>query len=186
VGPQCFLVSQPLDGSSTQTLAWLFVDIHPRLARYKIKSAIHRGSHSTIFVAQSNSGLACAIKVFAMNTTGPHKPIRASGSFLRELEVLCTSNHPNLVRLLEFGCTLDTGEEFLALEWLQGEDFVSASKKATRRGFYAMLAQACRALDYIHHRGMVHGDLKPHNLMVVPNSTPSPDTPATSRAASAA
>src|SRR5262249_11206643 len=120
------------------------------------------------------SGIPCAIKVFRQldeSAGASHKDTRSF--YLRELEVLCSTSHPNIIRLLDFGYTLDTGEDALVLEWVDGLDFQSASQHASRSHFCEMLFQVCAALDHIHSRGFIHGDLNPSNLIVtVPAEAP--------------
>ena len=135
------------------------------------------GTYSTVYAGETASRARCAIKVFKTNRSSDEEPrSKASRFFLRELDVLCNTSHPNLIRLLDFGQSLDRIEDFLALEWVEGCDFVSASKNASKHHFYSMLVQVCRALEHLHVRGFVHGDLKPQNLLVSqdPNSKEGP------------
>src|SRR4030095_11844138 len=83
-----------------------------------------------------------------------------------ELDVLLGSIHPNLINLIDFGSSIEKRCHFLALEWIDGKDFVTASHKVSRHHFYSMITQVCRALDFLHKRGLLHGDLKPTNLLV--------------------
>ena len=147
------------------------MDAYPTLPRHTITALLSDGIHSCVYKALSTDGVNVAIKVFK-------RPRRIHQGFsldtsifaLRELEVLSGGTHPNLITLHDFGHTLDSGEDYLVFDWVDGKDFVSASRNLSRSHFYSILAQTCRAIHHLHSRGFVHGDLKPHNMLVVPSS----------------
>ncbi len=88
--------------------------------------------------------------------------------FKREAYVLSSLEHPNSVRLIDFGQTED-GLLYLVLELLKGhslgevlyEDERLEPARVARIG-----AQVCRALDEAHGKGIVHRDLKPDNIFL--------------------
>src|SRR6266571_1788373 len=132
----------------------------PRFALYTAIKRLGEGSNSVVFLAKGCfDGRLRALKVF--NLAG-----NSSAEFLRELELTSQADHPNVIRLIDFGRTLNTAQDYLAFEYLEGQDFVTAFKKASQHQFYSMLAQVCRSLDFIHRRGLSHGDLKPQNIIV--------------------
>src|SRR5205085_484653 len=83
---------------------------------------------------------------------------------------IASLSHPNLVRLHDFGKSLD-GRVFLVMELLEGktlEAYVESSpenrlpwREAARLGI-----QVARALEAAHAAGLVHRDLKPQNLFL--------------------
>jgi hypothetical protein len=88
--------------------------------------------------------------------------------FAREADVLASIGHPGVVRYVHHGPTED-GRQYLAMEWLTGED-LGARLKAGPLGVSDVLALAKRtaaALAAVHARGVVHRDLKPANLFLV-------------------
>uniref|UniRef100_S4RS00 Protein kinase domain-containing protein n=1 Tax=Petromyzon marinus TaxID=7757 RepID=S4RS00_PETMA len=87
-----------------------------------------------------------------------------------ENEVTLTArlgHHPNVVRLLE---SLETpSHAYLVLERVSGGDLFDAiteSVRFTERHAAAMVADLCRALQYLHANLVVHRDVKPENLLV--------------------
>ena len=78
-------------------------------------------------------------------------------------------NHPNVVRVIDAstGPTLNT---FVALEYLEGQNLGEYLEKAAPLSVPHMLEIAiplARAIDAAHAAGVIHGDIKPANVMLV-------------------
>ncbi len=148
-------------------------DDEPRLVGYRIIRELATGSCSTVYLAESLQGRQHhALKIF-----NRENPSNATRHWLAEAEVLSRTSHPNLALLCGFGQTLLTNQGYLSLEYIQGQDFVSASKTVSQHHFYAMLVQLCRVLDHLHRRGIKHGDLTPQNILVLKDPHPSLNPP---------
>lgn len=86
---------------------------------------------------------------------------RASG-LRREYELLSSLEHPNLVRAYDYGVDAASGCAFLVLDLLRGAPLEGPDGGRAPELF----RDACRGLAALHRRGLVHGDLKPANLLV--------------------
>ncbi len=101
---------------------------------------------------------------------GPAGPVvlRLGGSpgGRAELAVLADVDHPGLVRLLGHGHDPATGTPWVARTFVEGEplDDWAAGRPPEEVG--AVLAALLPALQHLHDRGLVHGDLKPANVLV--------------------
>jgi WD40 repeat protein len=89
------------------------------------------------------------------------------GRFYREMEILNQLDHPNIVRGYEAGPAGPA--HFLAMEFVEGTDL----GKLVKRGGPMPVHQACAyvrqvasGLQHAHERGLVHRDVKPHNLIM--------------------
>jgi eukaryotic-like serine/threonine-protein kinase len=94
----------------------------------------------------------------------------ALARFRREVEVTAQLGHPNVISLLDFGTT-PTGEPYLVMEYLDGEDLEQRLKRVGRLPLsttIAILRQIASALTLIHAKGIVHRDLKPANIFLLP------------------
>ncbi|MCZ7599143.1 MAG: serine/threonine protein kinase [Gammaproteobacteria bacterium] len=86
--------------------------------------------------------------------------------FRREAETLAALSHPHIVAVTDFG--VDGEMMFLVMELLEGRtlaELLRATPIEPRRGL-AIVRQVLLALGYAHARGVVHRDLKPHNVFV--------------------
>src|ERR687886_2087365 len=92
--------------------------------------------------------------------------------FEQEFRAASRLDHPNIVRALDFG---DTGTcPYLVMEYVEGE---SLGQKIQREGrlpeaeAIRLIAQVAQGLHRAHKLGLIHRDVKPDNVMVMPDGT---------------
>jgi serine/threonine protein kinase len=80
--------------------------------------------------------------------------------------------HPNIVRFID----LDRDDDlyFIVMEWLEGRTLADIldspdAKSIDMDRAFAIVRQVGKALDYAHRCGIVHADVKPGNIMIMPN-----------------
>src|SRR5262245_1563140 len=105
-----------------------------------------------------------AIKILRAGIADP----AAIEGFRAEFLSLSRLRHPHLAEVFDFGRVEDTGLPFLTMEYVQGHDLGALKRKDALAHFDDLVAQCLRALDYIHARGWLHNDIKPHNIRVTP------------------
>lgn len=91
--------------------------------------------------------------------------------FRQEARSAANLSHPNIVTVHDFGIT-DNGI-FIVMEFVQGTDLKTKIKEKgvfTVQEGIPLLLQACAALGYAHRAGIVHCDVKPHNMLVTPDN----------------
>jgi eukaryotic-like serine/threonine-protein kinase len=87
--------------------------------------------------------------------------------FRQEAKAAANLYHPNIVTIHDFG--LDSGRLFIVMENVPGTDLKSIIQ---RRGRFtveeaiSLIVQACAGIGYAHRAGLVHCDVKPHNMLV--------------------
>jgi len=87
--------------------------------------------------------------------------------FRREARSAANLSHPNIVTVHDFG--FDAGRLFIVMEYIDGEDLKS---KIRAKGHFSvaeaiqLITQACAGIGYAHRAGIVHCDVKPHNMLV--------------------
>jgi serine/threonine-protein kinase len=91
--------------------------------------------------------------------------------FRQEARSAANLSHPNIVTVHDFG--FDAGRLFIVMEYVPGTDLKTMIKQ---RGSFSpeeainLMTQACEGIGYAHRAGLVHCDVKPHNMLVTPDS----------------
>lgn len=90
--------------------------------------------------------------------------------FRQEARAAANLSHPNIVTVHDFG--FDDGRLFIVMEYVPGTDLKTMVKQRGKFGLEEaihLLVQACEGIGYAHRAGLVHCDVKPHNMMVTPD-----------------
>src|SRR5512143_53645 len=91
--------------------------------------------------------------------------------FQNEARAAANLSHPNIVTVYDFG--LDEGLPFIVMELVPGTDLKSLLQKRGRftvEEGIPLMVQACAGIGYAHRAGLVHCDVKPHNMIVTPDA----------------
>jgi len=138
--------------------------------RYEILRTAAFGGMSRIYEAiDTESGEKVALKVLSLSKIDDLLIRR----FEREVQILQSLRHPNLVRAIDHGSTIN-GDLYLVLEWLKGLDLgdVMEEKVMGIREALEIGRGVLRGLEVVHQAGIVHRDLKPANVFVLENAQP--------------
>jgi eukaryotic-like serine/threonine-protein kinase len=123
-----------------------------------------RGAGGAVYLASDlrKNGRRVALKVLSAEacSTVQGKMIR------REFEVLSKLDHPNLVRVYDYG-SLPDGGVFLAEEYIDGFSLQDARALLEPKALIDVTLQLLEGLSYIHGMGMIHRDVKPANVMLL-------------------
>lgn len=134
---------------------------------YRLLSHLGSGGMGEVFLAaHERLPMKFVVKVLSPALISA----KAIAQFGHEAAVLATLQHPNIVQLIDFNWT-ESGLPFLVMEHLPGRDLAADLQAQREKGFatsIALLQQVACGLYAAHCRGVVHGDLKPKNIMVVP------------------
>jgi eukaryotic-like serine/threonine-protein kinase len=90
--------------------------------------------------------------------------------FRQEARAAANLSHPNIVTVHDFG--LDSDQLFIVMEHVPGTDLKSLLRKRGRftvEEAIPLIVQACAGIGYAHRAGLVHCDVKPHNMLVTPD-----------------
>ena len=86
-----------------------------------------------------------------------------------EAQILARLVHDNVVRLYDFGEA--DGTYYFVMEEVDGSSFNKRAKSLDLAGKLRILAQVADALDYAHHQGVIHRDVKPANVLLTRNDS---------------
>jgi tRNA A-37 threonylcarbamoyl transferase component Bud32 len=142
----------------------------PRIiaGRYERGSLIARGGMASVYKARHLK----LNRIVALKVLTPPPDAEESHAFeerfRREGETLAQLDHPNIVTLYDFDQVPETGDFYLAMEFIDGPRFSDLVKDGPLepRRTVELILQVCRGLRYAHRRGVVHRDLKPSNLLI--------------------
>lgn len=133
--------------------------------RYRVLEVIGRGGMGVVFSAtDEHGGPDVVIKFLAAEWTGDPD---AAARFEREAKRLSTLQHPNIVRMRDYGH--DEGRAYLVLEFVRGQPLTQRLRTATRLSlseFVPIAAQILKGVGHAHSRAVVLRDIKASNVMV--------------------
>ena len=134
--------------------------------RYRIEGVLGQGGFGTVFRAtQLAIGRSVALKMLLPDLVVQDEGLQR---FKREAQLAQRLEHPNTVRLYDFGQS-EQGVPFIAFELLKGESLDQAirSKGRMTAGRVARIAaQVLKSLMEAHALGIVHRDIKPPNIFL--------------------
>lgn len=138
--------------------------------KYKILQQIGRGGFGAVFRCQHiGTGQDVALKVLAL--PGGENDVVFQRFFL-EARSTAGLGHPNTLRVFDFGQDA-SGACFLVMELLDGRTLAEELRDRVKRGevFTEMEALAIgdavlRSLAEAHEKGLIHRDIKPHNIFL--------------------
>lgn len=150
-------------GSRTTTVA----------GRYALLSEIGRGGCAKIYEAHDlRLGRLVALKMVKENA----RDAQANARLAREARAAAAIHHPNVCGVTDAGC-LEDGRPYLVMERLHGETLTHCLRRLrvlSVSDAIDIALQLLSALDAVHALGVVHRDVKPDNVFLVPRSGCSP------------
>ncbi len=137
----------------------------PQFDGCEVIKKLHSGPVTNWYLARQRTlGRKVVIKALGPSVTSGS---RFAGSLAREAQLLSSFHHPNIVQLFDF--VQKPKSEWMVLEWVDGPSLLEWLKEKQHIELPAALSVAAlvlRALDYLHARGIVHGDVQPVNVLL--------------------
>jgi len=134
---------------------------------YRLVRLIGRGGMGAVYEAiQLRLNKRVAIKLMSREAACDMVSLER---FRREAEITSKLGHPHLVNLVDFG-TAESGQPYLVMEYLEGEDLDQRLQKTVRLPVDVaarIITQAASALGAAHKQDVVHRDLKPANIFLL-------------------
>ncbi len=133
--------------------------------RYRIVRKLGSGGMADVYLAEDQElGRRVAIKILDGRHANDDQFIER---FRREAKNAAALNHPNIVSIYDRGNAEDT--YYIAMEYLDGrtlKELIVGHGQAPVRVAVEYARQILSALRFAHRHGIVHRDIKPHNVLV--------------------
>jgi Nif-specific regulatory protein len=128
--------------------------------RFRLVRPLGEGAMANVWlVADEASGESLSLKLLSAEASAHAESLR------QEFERLARVDHPNVVHVHDFG-VLEDGRPFFTMEWIDGRPLDRAMPAGDWNAFLSLTSGACAGVAAVHAAGLVHGDLKPANLLV--------------------
>jgi serine/threonine protein kinase len=102
--------------------------------------------------------------------------------FLEKLKQVAELGHPNIVHIRDFGfahaAVVSETKAYIIMDYVEGQTLADYLHKTSREGKFPtatelvrLLIPICLAIDYAHQQGVIHGSLKPGNILLDASNT---------------
>jgi serine/threonine protein kinase/cytochrome c-type biogenesis protein CcmH/NrfG len=141
--------------------------------RYEILGTLGEGGMGMVYRARD----AVVEREVALKTIRDTPSRMALDLFRKECSVLAAMSHPNIVEIFDVGDFEEGGNQkpYFVMPLLRGETLAQLirndSQQLTLERSVEIMLQTCRGLHAAHERGLVHRDLKPNNIFVLPDDS---------------
>ena len=145
--------------------AGVSVELAPgaRVDRFQIVAHLGGGGMGVVYAAYDPElERMLALKLLRPDASSS----RARARLLREAQAAARLAHPNVVAIYDVGAIGD--QIFVAMERIAGRDLIAwrAERKRSLAEIIDVFIQAGRGLAAAHEAGLIHRDVKPHNILV--------------------
>lgn len=136
-----------------------------RIGRYKLIQKIGEGGCGIVYNAEQEEpvrrGVALKIIKLGMETKSVIERFEA------ERQALAMMDHPNIAHVFDAGAT-DRGRPYFVMELVRGIRITEYCDQnhLDIRARLELFIKVCHAIQHAHQKGIIHGDIKPSNIMV--------------------
>jgi len=136
-----------------------------RAPRFVPREEKARGPLGTVFRGEDlTDGRSVAMRIIPRDLLADRELLSALAA---DLKAAAAFSHPNVVKVIAF--MEWQGQRCVVTEWVEGRNFAEAIASGRRLGFqqvHALGRVGAQVLGQLHGRGIVHGSVRPSNVMV--------------------
>jgi hypothetical protein len=136
-----------------------------RLGRYVIREKLGEGGWGTVYLVEQEEPFRRRVALKIVHLDLDSQTARAR--FEAERQALAMMDHPNIARVYDAGAT-PRGTPYFVLELVQGTritDYCDRHRLTVAERL-DLFVQVCHAIQHAHQKGIVHGDIKPGNILI--------------------
>jgi eukaryotic-like serine/threonine-protein kinase len=137
-----------------------------RVGPYKVVKRVGEGAAGTVFQAEQQEPVRLTVALKVIKEGMDWRQIVAR--FEAERQALSRLDHPHIAKLLGAG-SRQSGQPYFVTEWVEGIPITKYcdDHRLSLRQRLELVVPVCQAVQYAHQKGIIHGDLKPSNVLVV-------------------
>ncbi|HEY4054233.1 MAG TPA: serine/threonine-protein kinase [Terriglobales bacterium] len=141
------------------------------LGRYRVESEVGRGAMGVVYRARDPKiERDVAIKTISLAGQDSGEELEYRERFLQEARAAGRLSHPGIVAIFDASEDPTTREPFLVMEYVRGEALSkilrAAGGKLPAHDALRFSLEIAEALAYAHSHGVIHGDIKPANVLI--------------------
>ncbi len=139
---------------------------------YDIESELGRGPFSVVYLAtdKRTQKKVTLKKLLDEDSSAPAKQKILTGKLLGAAQITQRLSHPNIVSVIDIVSSEDANGSFVVSDYVEGKSLrsllLASPDKISQEEFRGILNQVCEALSYSHSLNVVHGNLKPENILI--------------------
>ena len=161
-----------------------------RLGKYELRKLLGRGSTGEVwkgFDLQSRSDIAIKLLHPDLLQTDPN----FIATFMKEWQSICSLHHPNIVQVREVNISRQSSQSsqsspstsggttpYIVMDYIQGQSLADYIQSTSRVGNFPPVSAIVylfnslgQAIDYAHEQGILHGNIKPTNILLDSSNT---------------
>jgi len=139
--------------------------IGTRIGRYKLLQKIGEGGCGVVYMAEQEEPVRRRVALKIIKLGMETRSVIAR--FEAERQALAMMDHPNIAHVFDAGAT-QRGPPYFVMELVRGvkiTDYCDQNSLSVRQRL-DLFIQICHAIQHAHQKGIVHGDIKPSNILV--------------------
>ena len=161
----CSELTEFLTDLATERLCSRKITAEKNIGRYRITDVLAEGGWSIVYKGfHSLLNLPVAVKMLKHSMALDSDFFE---TFQKEAKTIASLNHDNIVRVYDIEQSYRT--VFIIMEYLSGitlREIIDSGHRLTLKRITKLLGQVCKGLQYAHHHGVVHQDVKPGNIFI--------------------
>jgi eukaryotic-like serine/threonine-protein kinase len=136
-----------------------------RLGRYRIESILGRGGMGDVYRAEQLEPVRRTVALKLLRAQ--RLDARHLAYFEIERQLLAQMRHPSIAQIYDAGATAE-GFPYFAMEYIEGSPVTRfcEERALTLRQRIELFIRICEGVQHAHHKGVIHRDLKPGNILV--------------------
>ncbi len=133
---------------------------------YEVVRTLGAGNMGVVLLVKKNNHYY-AMKILRRENSSHEHKIKVQ-RFIREAEILSRINHPNVIKIFEYGVSEDEQIPYIVMEFIPGRPLNQIMRSANfsnEQSIY-IIRQLAEALGTVHKFGILHRDIKPGNILI--------------------